>query len=163
MLTRSDRGTTWQASRQPWASLLAGTLPRSISLGSLKLPAPVRTRHLPQVPRPAQSTGTSTAPLVTTASSVSPSGISTVTPMGSTNTLVTCASFGGAGGRRPRGRRPPAPLFVGRYRPGGAASSRLVRQKTTSLALRLRDFVARLVPMIDFVVIAQACVASPRA
>ena len=48
---------------------------------------------LPQVPRPAQSTGTSTAPLVTTASNVSPSGISTVTPMGSTNTLVTWASF----------------------------------------------------------------------
>ena len=107
MLTRSERGVVWQARRQPWASLLAGILPRSISLGSLKLPVPVRTRHLPQVPRPAQSTGTSTAPLVTTASSVSPSGISTVTPIGSTNTLVTYAFLRrrAGGGLRPPSAR----------------------------------------------------------
>ena len=33
----------------------------SISVGSLNPPAPMRTRHLPQVPRPWQSVRTSTA------------------------------------------------------------------------------------------------------
>ena len=86
MLTRADAGRAWQARRQPSARSFSEMRLSSRSVGGVSSPAPRRTRHLPQVPRPAQSLGTSTAARTSGSSRLSPSRTSRVTPMGSTKT-----------------------------------------------------------------------------
>src|SRR5450756_3005531 len=87
MLTRAERGDAWQARRQPSARSFSEMRLSSRSVGAVSSPEPTLTRHFPQVPRPAQSVGTSTAARTRPSNRVSCSPTSRVTPMGSTKTL----------------------------------------------------------------------------
>src|SRR5665647_1239380 len=57
MLTRAERGNAWQARRQPSARSFSEIRLSSRSVGAVSSPEPTLTRHLPHVPRPAQSVG----------------------------------------------------------------------------------------------------------
>ncbi len=87
MLTRAERGYAWQARRQPSARSFSGMRLSSRSVGAVSSPEPSRTRHLPHVPRPAQSVGMSIAARTRPSSRFSCSSTARVSPMGSTKTL----------------------------------------------------------------------------
>src|SRR5450830_771685 len=87
MLTRAERGYAWQARRQPSARSFSEIRLSSRSVGAVSSPKTTLTRHFPQVPRPAQSVGMSTAARTRPSNRVSCSPTSRVSPMGSTKTL----------------------------------------------------------------------------
>ena len=89
MLTRAERGYAWQARRQPSARSFSGMRLSSRSVGAVSSPEPRRTRHLPQVPRPAQSVGMSIWARTSPSSRFSCSSTVSVMPMGSTKTFGT--------------------------------------------------------------------------
>src|SRR5665648_908764 len=120
MLTRAERGNAWQARRQPSARSFSEIRLSSRSVGAVSSPEPTRTRHLPHVPRPAQSVGMSTAARTRPSNRVSYSPTSRVSPMGSTKTLGM-----------------PAASALGRRVRAGHAETLLLRLAAFAVALAL--------------------------